>query len=256
MASSLSQHDFKELLSLTPTKDLAKGHILLIDKPLAWTSFNVVGKVRYLLRHQLGYQKIKVGHAGTLDPLATGLMVLCIGKATKLAAELTGHDKRYIATFTLGARTVSHDLETPVEKGGSFEAITQTTLEQVMHSMEGKQMQVPPLFSAKWVDGRRAYSLARSGEQSTLPPVPVVIRSFQLIRYNATQGIAEADILCSKGTYIRAIARDLGESLGCGAYLSGLRRTHSGQFSVDNAVSIGDFEEWVAVQSKLRGQLG
>ena len=127
MPSSSSLPSVEDLLALSPGKDLAQGHILLIDKPLAWTSFNVVGKVRYLLRHRLGYGKIKVGHAGTLDPLATGLVVVCIGKATKLAGELTNEDKRYTATFTLGARTASHDLETPVEAGGSIEELLRKT---------------------------------------------------------------------------------------------------------------------------------
>lgn len=240
----------EELLALTPTKDLAKGHILLVDKPIAWTSFNVVGKVRYLLRARLGYTKIKVGHAGTLDPLATGLLVLCIGKATKLAAELTGQDKRYLATFTLGARTASHDLETPIEKGGSFQTITSEMIQKTMHDFEGNNMQIPPIFSAKRVDGQRAYSLARTGQLYTLAPVPIVINSFKLLSYNSLQGIVTADIICSKGTYIRALARDLGESLGCGAYLSALRRTESGCFSVDNAVSVGDFEAWVEAVRK------
>lgn len=249
MACSPDWAAVEDLLALTPSKDLSKGHILLVDKPLAWTSFNVVGKVRYLLRYRLGYSKIKVGHAGTLDPLATGLMVLCIGRATRLAAELTGQDKRYTATFTLGARTASHDLETQVEKGGSFDSITRDELQRIMHSMEGDLMQIPPLFSAKWVDGQRAYALARRGMQSELPPVPVSIRSFRLEAYDAARGIASADILCSKGTYIRAIARDLGELLGCGAYLSALRRTESGRFSVASAVSVKDFEAWVDAQA-------
>lgn len=250
MDSSPSLPNVEELLALTPTKDLARGHILLVDKPLAWTSFNVVGKVRYLLRSRLGYSKIKVGHAGTLDPLATGLLVLCIGKATKLAAELTGQNKRYLATFTLGARTASHDLETPIEKGGSFEAISSETIQKTMQALEGNIMQMPPLFSAKRIDGQRAYALARRGQQSNLTPVPICIHSFRLLAYNPLQGIVTADILCSKGTYIRALARDLGESLGCGAYLSALRRTQSGPFSVDNAVSVGDFEAWVEAVRK------
>lgn len=250
MPSSSSLPSVENLLALSPGKDLAQGHILLIDKPLAWTSFNVVGKVRYLLRHRLGYGKIKVGHAGTLDPLATGLVVVCIGKATKLAGELTNEDKRYTATFTLGARTASHDLETPVEAGGSIEEFTAEDVRCAMLGMEGEVMQVPPLFSAKRVDGQRAYTLARKGQERTLPPVPVTIRSFRLLSYDPMHGVAVADIVCSKGTYIRSMARDLGEVLGCGAYLSALRRTASGRFSIDDAVTIADFEAWAGIRGQ------
>lgn len=245
MPFSSSAPDVADFLLLSPQKNLADGHILLIDKPLAWTSFDVVGKVRYLLRHRLGYGKLKVGHAGTLDPLATGLVVVCIGKATKFAGELTNEDKRYVASFTLGARTPSHDLETPVARGEDFEHFSEEDIRRAMRSMEGEVMQVPPLFSAKRVEGKRAYALARLGEEISLPPVPVAIHRFQLLSYDPLNGVAVADILCSKGTYIRSIARDLGEKLGCGAYLSALRRTASGRFTLDDAVSITDFEGWV-----------
>lgn len=252
MPSSFNLPLVQEYLRLTPRKDFTKGHILLVDKPLAWTSFNVVGKVRYLLRDRLGYGKsLKVGHAGTLDPLATGLVVVCIGQATKLAGDLTNEDKLYVATFALGARTASHDLETPIEPGGSFSALTGEDVQRAMRSMEGEQMQVPPLFSAKWINGQRAYALARQGAVQTLPAVPIAIRCFNLLTYDSATGIASAEIACSKGTYVRSIARDLGEALGCGAYLSALRRTASGQFSIDSAVSIADFEAWVEAVSQL-----
>lgn len=233
----------EEALRYTPGKDFAQGHIFLINKPLGWTSFNVVGKVKHLLRYHLGLRKIKVGHAGTLDPLATGLMVICVGRATRLAAELTGQDKRYEAEFTVGATTPSFDLETPVQDGFPVEHITTELIQEVAVRLTGPQMQKPPLFSAKRVDGKRAYTIARKGEDMELPPVPIVIHQFEIL--TTVDNRITASIHCSKGTYIRALARDFGKLLGSAAYLSKLTRTHSGKLSLANAITIPDLETFI-----------
>jgi tRNA pseudouridine55 synthase len=221
--------------------DWREGVVLLFDKPYGWTSFNLVSKVRSLLWHRLGYKKIKVGHAGTLDPLATGLMVICVGKATKNVNEFQLQDKEYIATFTLGVTTPSFDLETQKDKEYPIHHITDDLIKSVLPSLIGDQMQVPPLFSAKSIDGGRAYKLARRGIEMELEPSPITIHALELIHFELPK--LTLKIRCSKGTYIRALARDIGLALGSGAHLADLRRTASGAFRVENAMDLTFFEE-------------
>lgn len=219
--------------------------VLLFDKPLEWTSFNLVSKVRSLLYHRLGYKKIKVGHAGTLDPLATGLLIVCVGKATKMVSQLQDYEKQYLATFMLGSTTPSFDLETQIDQHYPTEHITQAMVETVIKGFIGPQMQIPPLFSAKMVNGGRAYKLARRGVDMQLEPSPVVFFEMELVRFEMPQ--VTIQIKCSKGTYIRALARDFGERLQSGAHLVQLRRTAIGSLSVDNARSLEEFEKTIAV---------
>ena len=228
----------------TPGKeqyDFEEGQIILIDKPLKWTSFDVVNKVRYLLKNQFGLKKIKVGHAGTLDPLATGLLIVCTGKFTKRIEEIQACNKEYVATFMLGATTPSYDRETEIDRTFSTEGITRERVEEVLRTFEGEQDQVPPLFSAKQIGGQRAYVAARKGREVELKPSRINIESIELIECNLP--MVTVNIKCSKGTYIRALARDLGERLGSGAYLHDLRRTASGDFNIDNSIEITEFEK-------------
>jgi len=223
--------------------DWGEGVILLFDKPLHWTSFNVVSKVRALLRYRLGYKKIKVGHAGTLDPLATGLLIVCVGKATKRSGQLQMHEKEYVATLRLGATTPSYDLETPINQEYPIDHITPEMVHETLKGFIGPQMQIPPLFSAKSVDGGRAYKLARRGVDLELEPAPVTIYNLQVESFllpNLTLRIH-----CSKGTYIRSLARDVGKTLGSGAHLVSLRRTASGKYRVHDAITLDEFEEKV-----------
>jgi len=226
-----NQYDFKE------------GQIILIDKPLKWTSFDVVNKVRYLIRNQFGLKKIKVGHAGTLDPLATGLLVVCTGKFTKQIESLQASSKEYVGTFMLGATTPSFDRETEVDCTYSTDGITRERVEEVLRTFEGEQEQVPPIFSAKQIGGQRAYVAARKGHNVELTPAHINIERIWLMEYNMP--MVTVGIKCSKGTYIRALARDFGQRLGSGAYLHDLRRTASGDFSIKNAIGIDDFEKIV-----------
>lgn len=221
--------------------DFTEGVILLLDKPYEWTSFNVVSKVRSLLRHVKGLKNIKVGHAGTLDPLATGLLVICIGKATKQVDRLIGEDKEYIATFVVGETTSSFDLEKPIDARFPTEHITEQLIRDVAASFVGPQMQEPPLFSAKSVNGKRAYEMARKGSDMRLDPVPIVISEVEVLSINFPE--VTLRIACSKGTYIRAFARDLGLRLNSGAYLKNLHRTKSGEFLVSDALSLENFEK-------------
>lgn len=213
-----------------------EGETLLIDKPLEWTSFDVVGKIRNEIRKALQIKKLKVGHAGTLDPLATGLLVICTGAHTKLIAGYQGEDKEYTGTIRLGATTPSFDLETPVDHTYPIEQINLSSLKQAASDMTGPIMQEPPLFSAKWVDGKRAYDLARKGEEKTLDKVRVVIEDFEVTAWESPDLFFR--IKCSKGTYIRSIARDIGIAVGSGGYLTSLRRTRSGSFHIDDALNI------------------
>lgn len=224
--------------------DWKEGVVLLFDKPLNWTSFNLVSKVRSLLYHRLGYKKIKVGHAGTLDPLATGLLIVCVGKATKQVNQLQDMEKEYIATFKLGSTTPSFDLETQIDAEYPIEHITLDLVEKVLKEFEGPQMQVPPLFSAKFVDGGRAYKLARRGVDMQLDPSPVIIRDMELLGFNMPD--ITVKIRCSKGTYIRALARDIGKELSSGAHLVELKRTAIGSHRVEKAMSLENFEKIIS----------
>ncbi|MEN8203460.1 MAG: tRNA pseudouridine(55) synthase TruB [Bacteroidota bacterium] len=216
-----------------------EGAVLFIDKPLTWTSFDVVNKIRKSLRYHLGIKKIKVGHAGTLDPLATGLVIICTGRATKQIIQYQDLDKVYEAQLRLGATTPSFDLETEVDHTYPWEHITPEMIDEGIDSLKGKQEQLPPLFSAKSVDGKRAYEMARKGKTLELKPQMIVINQLKLLEKH----MPDLSLLveCSKGTYIRALARDLGEKLGSGAHLTGLRRTRIGPYQVENAISIENF---------------
>ena len=217
------------------------GTVLYIDKPLTWTSFDVVNKIRKSLRHYLGIQKIKVGHAGTLDPLATGLVIICTGKATKQIMQYQDMDKAYTAQIRLGATTPSFDLETEVDQRFPWEHIDSHKIEQALLKLSGKQEQMPPLFSAKSVDGKRAYAMARKGKHVELKPQQVHISQLNLLSLELPDLTLQVD--CSKGTYIRSLARDLGSMLDSGAHLTGLRRTRIGPHYVDKATSIENFIE-------------
>ena len=216
-----------------------EGAILYIDKSLTWTSFDVVNKIRKSLRHHLGIQKIKVGHAGTLDPLASGLVIICTGKATKQIMQYQDMDKAYTAQVRLGATTPSFDLETDVDLTFPWEHITPEKIEQALVQLSGDQEQMPPLYSAKSVDGKRAYAMARKGKHVELKPQQVHISQLKLLSAELPDLSLQID--CSKGTYIRSLARDLGTMLESGAHLAGLRRTRIGPYHVDQAISVENF---------------
>ena len=221
-------------------EDFQEGQVLLFDKPQEWTSFDVVNKVRHLIRRGGGFKKIKVGHAGTLDPLATGVLVICTGRMTKRINALTAEDKSYDGHITFGARTESHDLESPLIPGGPTDAITDEQLANAARGLTGVIEQLPPTFSAKKVGGQKAYVAARKGIDIGLTPVSVTLHRFDITDWS--NPVMSFDIRCSKGTYIRAIARDMGEAVGCGAHLSGLRRTASGTFPLTDCTTLEAFE--------------
>jgi len=224
--------------------DWREGMVLLFDKPLEWTSFNLVSKVRSLLYHRLGYKKIKVGHAGTLDPLATGLLIVCVGKATKQVNIIQDQEKEYIATFKLGSTTPSYDLETDVDKEFPTDHITEELVSKTLKVFEGPQMQIPPLFSAKFVNGGRAYKLARRGVDMELDPSPIVISEMKLLSFELPY--ISVKVNCSKGTYIRALARDIGIRMNTGAHLVELKRTAIGDLRLENAMSLEIFEKKIS----------
>ena len=203
--------------------DFISGEIIGIDKPLGWTSFDAVKRLRGAIQRRLHLKKFKVGHAGTLDPLATGVLIICTGRATRRIEELQSGDKEYIATIRLGATTPSYDLETEIDQEYPWEHITREQIEATLPRFTGRIMQVPPVFSAVKVDGKRAYNLARKGKEVELKAKPLEIKEMELLDCNFPE--ITLRIVCSKGTYIRALARDLGEALGSGAHLTGLRRT-------------------------------
>ncbi len=223
--------------------DFKEGEVLYFDKPLTWTSFAVVNKVRYHLCRKLGVKKLKVGHAGTLDPLATGVMILCTGKATKRIEELQAHTKEYIATLMLGATTPSYDLEKEIDATYPTEHITRELVEEVLKKFVGSIEQVPPAFSACMVDGKRAYDLARKGEEVQLKAKTLVIDEIELLECNLP--VIKIRVVCSKGTYIRALARDIGEALQSGAHLTGLIRTRVGEVRLEDCMQVDAFESWL-----------
>lgn len=216
--------------------DFIGGEILLVDKPLEWTSFQVVNKVRHEIRNKLGIKKIKVGHAGTLDPLATGLLILCTGKKTKTIDQIQKLAKEYTGQIQLGSTTPSFDLETEIDNRFSVEHLTESDVKSAALKLTGKLSQVPPSFSAKKVNGQRAYVAARKGELLQLAPKEIEVYAFQ------TDCMALPEVTfrveCSKGTYIRALARDLGRETNSGGHLSSLRRTKIGEYKVEDALSI------------------
>ena len=216
-----------------PEYDFIKGATLLVDKPKDWTSFDVVNKIRYRLKHRLKVKKIKVGHAGTLDPMATGLLIICTGKSTKQLHGFQGLDKSYTGTITLGATTPSFDQETAIDETFPIDHITPALLEEKRHQFIGDLDQVPPMFSAIKVDGQPLYKRARKGELIEVQPRQVHISSFDLTKINIPA--VDFHVACSKGTYIRSLANDYGKALGSGAYLSALRRTRIGHFHIEDA---------------------
>lgn len=218
--------------------DFISGEILLVNKPLHWTSFQAVNKIRYHLRRQTGVKKIKVGHAGTLDPLADGLLIICTGKKTKEIDSYMGLEKVYSGVITLGATTPSYDLETEIDKRYDLAGITETAIKKVAAEMVGEQDQMPPVFSAKRVDGNRAYDMARAGKPVELKTKRITISDFEITAIALPE--VHFKITCSKGTYIRSIAFDFGRKLNNGGHLSALRRESIGEFSLDKAWKLED----------------
>lgn len=215
------------------------GQVLLIDKPLTWTSFQVVNKLRWEIRQRFNIKKIKVGHAGTLDPLATGLLIICTGKQTKQIDTYQGQVKEYTGTFKLGETTPSYDLETEINNTFPTAHITEELLHETTKQFVGEIQQKPPIFSAIKKDGKRLYELARKGETTEIKERTVTVSSFEITKIKLPE--VEFRIICSKGTYIRSIAFDYGKALNSGGYLSALRRTKIGNFSVDDAFSVEEF---------------
>lgn len=220
-------------------EDFLDGQVLLIDKPLHWTSFRVVNQLRWEIKNAFGLKKIKVGHAGTLDPLATGLLIVCTGKMTKQIDIFQGQPKEYTGTFTLGSTTPSYDLETEIERTFPTEHITETLIYDTVNLFIGDIEQFPPIFSAIKKDGKRLYKLARAGEEVEIEPRIVNISEFEIT--NIDENKVDFRVVCSKGTYIRSLAHDFGKALGSGAHLSALRRTKIGDFNVREATTVKDF---------------
>jgi len=218
--------------------DFVAGEILAFDKPLHWTSFDLVAKVRYNLCRKLGTKKLKVGHSGTLDPLATGVVIVCTGKKTKLIESLQYDVKEYIATLQLGATTPSYDLEKEVDQTYPTEHITRELIDQTIPQFLGEQWQVPPIFSAVQVNGKRAYDFARKGETVELKPKLLKIDEIEVVAFDENSMQLTIRVVCSKGTYIRALARDIGERLKSGAHLIALRRTRVGETRVEDCITI------------------
>ena len=223
--------------------DFTTGQILLIDKPLHWTSFDVVKRVRGTLTRRHHVKRFKVGHAGTLDPLATGVMLVRTGRATKLIDSLQAGEKEYIATMRLGATTPSFDLETEIDATYPTDHITREAVEQTLKHFTGTIDQVPPAFSAVKIDGRRAYKMARAGHAPELKAKQLVIKEMELLSFAPDE--ITVRVVCSKGTYIRALARDIGADLGSGAHLTALRRTRVGDACIDQCRSVTDVIEWL-----------
>ena len=223
------------------------GEIFAIDKPYGMTSFGALAHVRYILSHTLG-TKVKIGHAGTLDPLATGVLVLCTGKCTKQREELQTHTKEYLATLQLGATTVSYDKEHEVNATFPTEHITRASIEEALRQFVGNIQQVPPTFSAVKVGGKRAYDIRRAGKSVELTAKAVRIDEIELQDFDADTMLLTLRVVCGKGTYIRALARDLGRALNSGAYLTSLRRTRVGDHTVDSCIDFDHFQEWLDKQ--------
>lgn len=218
--------------------DFISGEIIGIDKPLGWTSFDAVKRIRGAIQRRLHVKKFKVGHAGTLDPLATGVLIVCTGRATRCIEELQTGDKEYVATIRLGATTPSYDLEKEIDREYPWQHITREKIEEILPSFTGHIMQVPPVFSAVKIDGKRAYNLARKGKDVELKPKPLEIKEMEILDCSLPD--VTLRIVCSKGTYIRAIARDLGEALDSGAHLIALRRTRVGKISIENCLTVDE----------------
>ena len=226
--------------------DFVAGEIIAVFKPYTWTSFQIVNKVRYHLSRKYGIKRFKVGHAGTLDPLATGVLLLCTGKATKRIEELQKHTKEYEAEIMLGATTPSYDMEHPVNATFPYEHITKEMVENILAQFIGDIAQRPPLFSACKVDGKRAYDLARKGSDMELEPKQIRIDNIELLEYELPK--IRIRVTCGKGTYIRSLARDIGEALQSGAYLTALTRTRVGEYRIEDCINPEAFPEWLEKQ--------
>ncbi|HKJ80130.1 MAG TPA: tRNA pseudouridine(55) synthase TruB [Prolixibacteraceae bacterium] len=227
------------MIALKKEYDFLGGEVLLFDKDLDWTSFDLVHKVRNSLCRQMGIKKLKVGHAGTLDPLATGLLILCTGKATKKIESIQQQEKEYITTLKLGATTPSFDMETEEDSTQNTDHVTEKMLFETVQKFEGEIEQVPPVFSAVKVKGRRAFDYARNNEELKLQPKKIVIHNIKVEKFELP--FVTIRVACSKGTYIRALARDIGKELKCGAYLTALRRTKIGDHNVEDAIKTDFF---------------
>jgi len=223
--------------------NFTEGEVLFVNKPLHWTSFNVVNRIRWKIRKTLKLKKIKVGHAGTLDPLATGVMIICTGKSTKLIESYQYQTKEYIATLELGATTPCFDKELPVDKTYPIEHITQEMVDEVIPTFVGEIWQVPPVYSAVKVDGKRAYDYARDGQEIELKPKLLVIDEIEVLDF--TLPLLKIRVVCSKGTYIRALARDIGEALHSGAHLAALERTSIGEIKLEDCMEIDELIEHI-----------
>ena len=218
-----------------------EGEVILINKPLGWTSFDAVKKIKNILAKNLEVKKIKAGHAGTLDPLATGLLIICTGKKTKIISEIQSLEKEYSGTFAIGATTPSYDLETEVSDRKDFSFVTEEIIRDAAKHFTGKILQTAPLHSAKKIDGKRAYQIARKGKDAELKPVEVSIHKFEITNIDLPE--VSFRVVCSKGTYIRSLAHDFGKHLGCGAYLSSLCRTRIGNYKLEDALTPQEFEK-------------
>ena len=225
--------------------------VLYFDKPLGWTSFNLVNRVRGVLSRHIGVKKLKVGHAGTLDPLATGVMILCTGKNTKLIESFQYQTKEYVATIKLGATTPSFDLETEIDAEYPVEHITEDLVKQTLNKFIGEIKQIPPTYSAIKINGKRAYEYARKGDEVELKPKTLVIDEIELLDYKMPEIVVR--VVCSKGTYIRALARDIGEALNSGGHLTALRRTRIGDIRVENCLQYDNFVKELGVRSEELG---
>ena len=229
--------------------DFEEGEVLAFDKPLLWTSFDLVAKVRYNLCRKLGKKKLKVGHSGTLDPLATGVVIVCTGKKTKLIESLQYDVKEYVATLQLGATTPSYDLEKEIDATYPTAHITRELIDRTIPEFIGEQWQVPPIFSAVQINGKRAYEFARKGEEVELKPKLLVIDEIEVLAFDEQKMQLTIRVVCSKGTYIRALARDIGERLGSGAHLIALRRTRVGNTRVEDCYTIEQFLEKLTTEN-------
>ncbi len=227
-------------------EEIEEGQLLLIDKPLEWTSFDVVNKIRYSIKRAYGFKKIKVGHAGTLDPLATGLLLIAVGRKTKTINELMGLPKTYTGTFKLGETTPSYDAETEVNQTFPWNHINEELISKSKESFLGEQDQIPPIFSAIKKDGKKAYESAREGTIIEMQPRKITIMDFQV--WSKSPQELDFSVSCSKGTYIRSLAHDFGQALNSGAYLTALRRTAIGDFKIEDALSLDTFLASLEVQ--------
>lgn len=229
--------------------NFTEGEIVCINKPYRMSSFGALARVRYLISQRLGVKRVKTGHAGTLDPLATGVLILCTGRATKRIEELQAHTKEYTATLQLGATTPSYDMEHPVDATYPTEHITRELIEATLPKFIGEIQQVPPAYSACKVNGDRAYKLMRKGRDVELKPKTLRVDEIELLWFDPEKMQMSIRVVCGKGTYIRALARDIGEALGSGAYLTALCRTRVGDIRIEDCIKLDDVSEWLAQQT-------